>query len=431
MCSRTCPRLVPEPLASKKIEPPTSIQKWYLWYVAPLTWLVRKRKLALGKNIQCIGEMIFHLQEAFSRLRANYDGEPIRGKCIVLGRRRRGGLLFFSVQDESEIAQILLKKAEVGEITWRTAISLEVGNSIEFEGQTTLFYLNAENRRDLDGELPNFDNSATILVDQLSVATTSRPNVDRGRRIVGLTSPITQIYLAKMKQRIVAGLTKFDGLVEVDVRLISATPPRPGGVYPLQIHYPGYGAPFFVVPSPIPQLLQIIASTQIEGAFSVSRCFTQGYRDPIVSVESLIVSVVWRGRRVSELLMIADDLLREFIEDDQIFTGAKKIYDRTKTRRFGDLAEAGGAAVAAPEIQVFDPPDGARAVFEVARLCWPRLAANDRDFGEYVIAEGHSSGSEDRPAFSTMTFNIDRLLTLAFEQIELRRIPSIETLIEV
>ena len=48
-----------------------------------------------------------------------------------------------------------------------------------------------------------------------------------------------------------------------------------------------------------------------------------------------------------------------------------------------------------------------------------------------MIAEGHTAGSVVNPAFSSMTINVDRLLTFVFEQIELRRIPDISSVIRI
>jgi hypothetical protein len=47
------------------------------------------------------------------------------------------------------------------------------------------------------------------------------------------------------------------------------------------------------------------------------------------------------------------------------------------------------------------------------------------EFSEHVLAEGYAVGGKDQSAFSVITINVDRLLTLIFEQVDLRRIPAL------
>jgi hypothetical protein len=364
---------------------------------------------------------VYYIKDVLQNLKTSAIGSAVLLKCILLKRNKTRKLLILDVYDESGTTQILIERGQVGEDRWASTVELRGGDPITVAGHTTDKYIDPQNT--------SLNLRVTVVADKVEASKDARPTVDRGRRVIGLVSPITQVYLSRLKQIIASDLSEH-GYVEIDTRMISSHPPKRPGPYPLKVHYDGYGAPFYIVPSPVPQLIQLLLSSHYPSAYCISRCFTQGYRDPIVSVESLIISIARRQASIRDLLLLGDEILRKLLVSSGTNT-AKKALPKTIIADHGELGQDTGASVLVPEVQIFRQKHPSPEAFEFGRLCWPRPEGKDSGFREYIIAEGHTAGVTESPAFAAMTINIDRLLTLVFEQIELRRIPDISTVISL
>lgn len=372
-----------------------------------------------------MGRPIYHLRDLVHRLSAYRVGEKVDLQAIIIDRNKRGNFIFLSVQDETDNTQVIFKRIDVSAGAWEVAVGLRAGDSVRISGLSTRDFLDSAPQKGVPNR--TIQTAATIIGEDVRKLASAKPTLDRGGRTVGLSSPVTQVFLSRLKNQLLEELHKAEpDLDEIDTRLVTSQPPKPGGAYPLKVHYDGYGAPFYIVPSPVPQLIQLLATTPRKGAFCVSRCFTQGYRDPIVSVESLIVSIACRGRTVGDLLLSADRMFRSLLENDPI--ERKKLVPnapKPKIVRHEQFDSKADAAVLQPEVQLFRTPEMQPSAFEIGRLCWPPLSKATADFQEYVIAEGHTAGTPQNTAYAVMTINIDRLLTIVFEQIDLRRIPNL------
>lgn len=330
----------------------------------------------------------------------------VRLKCVVLSRNKQKRSVFLNLQDESGAVQAVVEKEKVHDSVWTAAINLRAGEAATIHGELTTAFRGAQVR-------------ATAI----SPVLPEQPRVDRGGR-VGTGSPVSQVYAARLK-RIVREYYQHADYAEIATRLISSIPPPSPGVYPLRVLYPGYGAPFYITPSPAPQLIDALTSTAYDQLFTVARCFTQVYRDPQVSVESVIVTSIKRKEGIQPLLVFADQMVRELLLRPETRTAHKSDWPNTQIVRLSRLGANTSAAVTCPEIQIFTESHSDVNASEVGRLCWPLEAAGTAEFREYVLAEGYTAGLPDDPAFSIMSINVDRLLTLILEQADLRRIPAL------
>lgn len=329
-------------------------------------------------------------------------------KCVIISRSKQKRFLFLSVQDDSGVIQVVVDKDYIADAIWKTANGLRIG-----EGALVTGHVTTEFKR------PGVKASAVLPVSQDDVAQ------DIGRRPVDAGSTITQAYVARL-ERILREFLEQAGFIEIAPRMISSVPPATPCVSTLRVLYDGYGAAFHITPSPAPQLVQALASTSYSRVFAVSRCFTLGYRDPVVGVESVIVTSAQRKASIRDALGDADRMLRKLFLRQETRSSKNLAWPPTTTVELGSLGGEASAAVNAPQIQIFTNVESDGHATEIGRLCWPLAAEHKSDFSEYILAEGYTAGEAATPAFALVTINISRLLALIVEQVELRRIPALE-----
>lgn len=327
-------------------------------------------------------------------------------KCIVIKRNKQGRRLFIDVQDDTGATQLVVEQEHVAPGHWEFAVARRAGESIVVSVTRS-------------AKFP----SASALVTSIEAVTSPAPLLQRGMRSNGLASPVTQAYVARLQRHLRQSLEE-ESYIEVVTRLITSSKPAPG-LYPLKVLYDGYGAPFYISPSPVPQLVQTLANTPYDKVFAVAKCFTQGYRDPIVSVESTIVTFAARRSTLEQGLRSADSLIRVLLKQAGALPGGSDAVPPELPTRRSRLDDSSSSAVTAPEIQIFAPPEPGLAISESGRLCWPTLREGHDSFREYVVAEGFCVGTATSPAYSVITINVDKLISMLFEHVDLRRIPSL------
>lgn len=334
-------------------------------------------------------------------------GRPVELHCIIVKRNKTRTSLFLDVQDETGVLQAVAQSDQFDEHKWSAATSLRLGDAVIVRGETTTSF-----------------RSASVACSSIELVENIVPTAQRGRRTMGVGSPVSQAYVARL-QRYIRLALEDAGYIEVATRLITSTPPPMPGLYPLKVVYDGFGAPFYITPSPVPQVIQALASTSYKRVFTVSRCFTQGYRDPVVSVESIIATAAARQTHIEALLLWLDQTVRTLLLKPETKSARTIDWPETRTISYESFEGTASAAVDQPEIQLFTGLSAAPQISTLGRLCWPRHPEMHSEFSEHVLAEGYTVGDRRSPAFSVATVNIDRLLTLLFEQAELRRIPAL------
>lgn len=327
--------------------------------------------------------------------------------CIVIRRNKTKSRLFVDFQDETGFFQAVVEKESVTPIVWEIVNSLRLGDAVYLQGRTTDRF-----------------KSATVAISSVERVENLVPTAQRGRRTMGLGSSVSQAYVARL-QKFVRETFERAGYLEVATRLITSIPPPMPGLYPLRILYDGFGAPFHITPSPVPQVIQALASTSYNRVFAVSRCFTQGYRDPVVSVESIVVTGAARKVSIEEQLLWLDNSVRSLLSCPETRSSRTIDWQPTRVVEYDTFEGTASSAVDQPQAQIFLNSGATTQRRIIGRLCWPRHPEMASEFSEHVLAEGYAVGGKDQSAFSVITINVDRLLTLIFEQVDLRRIPAL------
>ena len=369
--------------------------------------------MATGEGIM---ETLHHIRDLHSILESEHpdsDGMAAHLRCIVVKKIKNKKIknkivTLFRIQDDSGVIQAVLEKDEDDIEAWNLGKCFQSGDSIE-----------------IVGKLSNGYPKPSVIIERIE-SSGENNGITENQKALRPNNSLTQTFLARIK-RLVRTHYENDTYVEISTRLISSTPIRDDGVYPLQVVYNGFGASFHITPSPVPQLINCLANTSYNKIFTMSRCFTQTYRDPVASVESVVISVASRSETIEKLLFEVDSMLREILASPHL--GEKDSYNFPNTNKceFDRIDAHSSAVVDSPQVQIFtDQNDD----ILVGRLCWPlnSIDYKDRNFSEYVIAEGYSAGSTEEPAFATMTINLERLITLLFDKTDLRRMPSLSML---
>jgi hypothetical protein len=170
--------------------------------------------------------------------------------------------------------------------------------------------------------------------------------------------------------------------------------------------------------------VRFASRTTFDALFSISRSFTQTYRDPVASVESVIISIFKRGIGVGECLQFANEQILKILTDhapDDVPALQRGLPRHNAYSSF----ELAGKAVQEPEIQVFELAEEPNQI--MGRLCWPSKAENIGHFSEYVLAEGFAVGKSENPGFSVVSINVDRVFNLMFDDADIRRIPNLSS----
>lgn len=353
---------------------------------------------------------LYHARDIYAALEVDPNcSQAADLKCVLLRRNKQRNELFLDLQDDSAIVQAVMTKSHVPAVAWNKAVERRPGDAILVRGHVTSEF-----------------KLARLRVDTVDLITEEVPTPELGRPTarMGLGSPVTQAFISRLTKAI-REILERDGQIEIATRMISSAPPPTPGVYPLRVLYDGFGAPFFIAPSPAPQLIRTLATTSYNKVFTVSRCFSQGYRDPIVSVESVIVTSAQRNVSVDAVLINFDATIRALLSRPETRRAGKAAWPRTIRRNLGRIGEEASAGVETPEIQIFETKEPSDVSMEIGRLCWPTRQGAETEFAEYVLAEGYSVGGPKAPAYSVVSINVDRLLMLLFEQPDLRRIPAL------
>lgn len=195
----------------------------------------------------------------------------------VIRRNSRGGVIFFSVRDPSGVIQCKADRSRFVPEKWESTIkAIRKGDRISIEGtvetytyrgssQPIIEILSAERNLPADG--PNFDS----------------PSGD-------FSTVASGFFLARLK-RALADALGARGFEELEPRYISNSLP-PTKLEPLQVVFPGYGSPAYLLVSPIPGLRAARLLTGAQKLFAVGRSFSQTVRDGYTSAESIVIGLI-------------------------------------------------------------------------------------------------------------------------------------------
>jgi len=334
-------------------------------------------------------------------------GTQVTLSGLVTRRVKQKRILFFDLADGSGTIQLMAVSAE--ESLWRRAQTFQVRSRIAIRGQLI---------RSSTGQLSV---ELTDIADHRS---------DSHEACEGELPAPTEVYLARLEGHF-RGEISAQGFTEISTRQISSSWPS-DGVDVLRILYDGYGCePFYLTPSPIPQLIRRLIDLPYERVFSVSRCFTPTYRDPHVSSEAVILAGAASDLSIVQVLELCNELALALYESDETApVGQRREQLTVRPEVPWSENHQVHTAVTSPEIQVFgyaEESSGAPGV-QIARLCWPYEGPDEyfqADYAEYILGEGYSEMAEEESSLTCFVLNIERLLALLLEGCNIRRIPAL------
>lgn len=357
-----------------------------------------------GSSDRDDGERILHARDI---VRAE-DGPDIHRRGHLIGliahRRKEKTTLFWQLRDETGTVQVMVRQRDDANL-YRESLDLHQGTRVEVWGTIGL----------------SDSGIRTLMATQAHALEGVAPQEYLNVRMLTRVNTMAQVYLARLETHFAKAL-ETEGYTRISTRLLS-TDWGSEGLYPLKVLYDGYGEPFYISPSPVQQLVQGLVRSQYARLFTVSKCFTQTYRDPHVSVEALIVSGVALDTTLQEVLATCHEIaLRLYDDASTIPLSARP--GEAAVRRYSWPPDSAWAAVAEPEIQLFEGRGGEEQGLrrDIGRLCWP-YRQDDLARQEYVIAEGFSDDYKEGSTVTCFTLNVERMLGLLLADTDLRRIP--------
>ena len=102
----------------------------------------------------------------------------------------------------------------------------------------------------------------------------------------------SKLLHARIIRRITDHLDGAD-FVEIEPKYLSVTW-QGYGLEPIKASYPGFGLNIYLTPSPLPQMFEVLISTDERRIYSVGKCFSTSYRDTRSSTESTSVFCIER-----------------------------------------------------------------------------------------------------------------------------------------
>ena len=185
---------------------------------------------------------------------------------------KRGRIVFFVLTDGSGSIQLVAKKDIFTTDHWNQIKSVKEQSPVQVAGRVG----ESENRR-LSVFLSEPPCEIRALRDKrLSLAWSSVKVVSN------------QVLLARIRKCCSEFLERQD-FMEIEPFYISRSW-QGSDLAALEVKYPGFGLPVFLVPSPAAQILKAIVTTGKPKVFCVSRCFTGEFRDIMDRAETVIIS---------------------------------------------------------------------------------------------------------------------------------------------
>lgn len=340
-------------------------------------------------------------------------GQPARIRGIITRRTKTKHKTFLDVADRTgDTIQLVIESSSP---CWGVATTVGPRDTVLAHGALTVMH-------------PKHDQSPVLSIaatDLSKVRSAEDEEKADDPEVAGSVAPHRAIYVARLanhfRQRLVA-----QAFSEVATKLISTDWPD-DGVEVLRVTFEGFGAPIFLSPSPVPQLIDSIIESPFNRIFSVGRCITPTYRDPHVSTEADVIAVVALDMHIRRVLEEVHKMAVELYRSGP--TAPLRSVRTTVEVKSLEWPPSGLAtAVSDPELQIFAPLDRNNSLSgpgtELARLCWPRDDPQPQ-LRDCVLAEGYSQLAGEQATLTAAVINIERLLTLLIEERNIRRIPKL------
>jgi hypothetical protein len=202
--------------------------------------------------------------------------------------------LFLTLHDPSGEIECFIRKVHFSADEWESRVRpLRKGDRITASGPV-------ESRTSGGRSQP--------IVDIRSLTRTLSADLPHLDEVTGTFDSVASgFFLARLK-RTVADALLAKGFEELEPRYIHHLRPD-GPLEPLEVLFPGYGSPAYLLVSPIPDLRAAAVITGITRAFSVARSYSQTVRDGYTSAESLVIGILMTGTDSKRLVDECIDLV--------------------------------------------------------------------------------------------------------------------------
>ena len=218
-----------------------------------------------------------------------------------------------------------------------------------------------------------------------------------------------QVLLSNIRRHCVSFLAE-NKFLEIEPFFISRSW-QGDGLHPLEVQYPGFGMPVFLVPSPAPQILKAIITTGNPRIFSVSRCFTGEFRDTMDRTEAVLICARIYPASWEELKTIAVNGIKSVLAQLQLTPAQERIlkgeWVEKATTWPPDLTNMTWQEEVA--IELFAPIRGGNKLFgdgevQIFRICWRHERSN------VYICDGLIESYEDGFKVGTINWHADRMV---------------------
>lgn len=321
---------------------------------------------------------------------------------IITRVTKRGGIIFFILNDGTESIQLIAKHENFSVNDWETLAKLKISHRITVEAPVGY----------------SGQGRVSLILNKIPQSSDSlfSSNLDSFKEIS------LQILLARLGRQ---ARDFFIGknFLEIEPKLIS-TFWESAGIQPLKVNYPGFGVAAYLAPSPAPQLLKTIIFSGNDNVFCISKCFTSTYRDSIAGAESLILSAKMLLIPFEEMVALARDSIYGILRNISTMPEKSNFLEMEwPVQSLESLPSPATMNLSQPEIQVFshipvsnfDNSSLTMQITKFFRICWPP---------NFILVEGFSGLFEGSVLIGSFTIHLEPMVNL-LKPVETRRLPDL------
>jgi aspartyl/asparaginyl-tRNA synthetase len=318
-------------------------------------------------------------------------------KAILYGLitrvNKKGGIMFLVLNDGTGSIQLIAKESDFSKDDWIRIETQKEGSRVQIDG--------------LIGE----SKTKRLSVFLKEVPCELRELKDKGLSLAWPNIKVvsSQMLLSRIRKHC-ANYLELAGFLEIEPLYISLSW-QDDGLHPLEVKYPGFGSPVFLVPSPSPQILKAIVTTGNPKIFSVSRCFSGEFRDTMDRTETVLICAKVYPASWNDLRSLAVDGIKA------LFSNLSMPLEHENALKADWLDQACKWPPTSGHlnktnkvhIELFEEIQGENKLFgkgkvQIFRVNWPHQAGN------VYICDGLIESYEDGFKVGTVNWHADRIV---------------------
>jgi aspartyl/asparaginyl-tRNA synthetase len=324
-----------------------------------------------------------------------YELDPkanIRAKLqgIITRVNPKGGIIFFRLYDGTDSIQIIADRNDFNETEWLNIRSIKQSFRIQIESPVGVS-----------------KNGTISIILQKVPSNTIELNLDilpEGNKEPAIIG--AQIFLSRFRHQASKFFLDQDYL-EMEPNFVSVSWASTG-LEALEVEYPGFGGPVYLIPSPSPQILRALLVTGKQRMFSISRCFTTSYRDAASSYQSLILCAKEIDSSLDRMISLGESAIRGILSDVSTrLTETMFLKSSWPTLELDWPPKTISLRITSPQIQIFRDLKSDEILknsnLTLFRICWPP---------DFVLVEGSAEFLEKGIVIGSLTLHIERMVFL-------------------